>query len=215
MIKYMHSSLKNKKESSNTMTTIELEANPKSPEQEALVNKFKGLADMVATWAEANGAPTKTEEVIGQDGTTHQVEVHNGIRLGDIENFVQADKPGNSVEETQVQAARLFNRMMMETNGIPAPDDITRLDTSSYTATLKPLDGLKYAAVHMRSHLDMTDPSQKAELFSTIDKNVDRYAAALGSTPDSDRAKSIKDNLYEVVRNAPHPATEYPTLPEY
>lgn len=197
------------------MTAIELEANSKSPEQDALVNKFKGLADMVATWAEANGAPTKTEQVVGQDGTTRQVEVHNGIRLGDIENFVQADKPGNSIEETQVQAARLFNRMVMETNGIPTPDDITRLDTSSYTATLKPLDALKYAAVHMRSHLDMTNPSQKAELFSTIDKNVDRYTAALGSAPDSDYTKSIKEGLYGAVRNTPHPATEYPTLPEY
>lgn len=214
MIKYMHSSLKNKKESSN-MTSIELESNSKSPEQEAIVNKFKGLADMAAAWTEANGAPTKTEQVIGHDGTTRKVEVHNGIRLGDIENFVQADNPGNSVEETQVQAARLFNRMVMETNGIPAPDDITRLDTSSYTAALKPIDALKYAAVHMRSHLDMTDPSQKAELFSIIDKNVDRYAAALGSAPDSDRAQSIKESLHEAVRNTPHPATEYPTLPEY
>lgn len=211
----MHSSLKNKKESYSTMTTIELEANSKSPEQEALVNKFKGLADMAAVWTEANGAPTQTEQAIGQNGTAHQVETHTGIRLGDIENFVQADKPGNSVEETQVQAARLFNRMVMETNGIPAPDDIARLDTSSYTATLKPLDVLQYAAVHMRSHLDMTDPSQKAELFSTIDENVDRYAAALGSAADSDRTKSIKEDLYEAVRNTPHPATEYPTLPEY
>lgn len=197
------------------MTTIELEANQKSPEQEALVNKFKGLADMAVTWTELNGAPVRTEQVPDKDGTVHRVEVHNGIRLGDIENFIQTDKPQNSAEETQVQAARLFNRMMMETHDIAAPDDITRLDTSSNTAMITPMDAMRYATVHMRSHLDMADPSQKEELFSTIEKSADRYAIALGSTPDSDRAKSIKEDLYKTVRNAPHPSIKYPTLPEY
>lgn len=197
------------------MTTIELEAKQKSPEQEMLVTRFKGLADMAVAWTEANGAPVKTERVVDGNNTPHQVEVHNGIRLGDIENFIQADKPGNSIEETQVQAARLFNRMMMEAHDIPAPDDITLLDKSSYTAMITPMDAMRYATVHMRSHLDMADPSQKEELFSTIEKSADRYAIALGSTPDSDRAKSIKEDLYETVRNAPHPSIKYPTLPEY
>lgn len=197
------------------MTTIELEATPKSPEQEILVSKFKGLADMAAAWAEANGAPVKTEKVQGDDGATHQVEVHNGIRLHDIENFVQLNKPGNSVEDTQVQASRLFNRMMMETHDIPAPDDLSRLDISSNTAMVTPMDAMKYAVVHMRSHLNMADPSQKAELFSAVDKNAERYAIALGSEPDSERAKSIKENLYEAVRSTPDPSIKYPTLPEY
>jgi hypothetical protein len=197
------------------MTAIELEANPKSPEQEALINKFKGLADLAATWTELNGAPVRTEQVADKDGTVHRAEVHNGIRLGDIENFIQADKPQNSVEETQVQAARLFNRMIMEAHDIPAPDDITRLDTSSDTAMITPMDAMKYAAVHMRSYLEMADPTQKEELFSTIEKSADRYAVALGSAPDSDRAKSIKENLYEAVRNTPNPSIKYPTLPEY
>lgn len=194
------------------VATIDSEVPTRTPEHQAMIDKFKGLADMAATWTEQHGAPVRNE-VDEASGTL--VEIHDGLRFRDVEAFLGDINPQAPQEQTAVDAARLFNRMAIETHGMSAPDDLSQMDTTSETATLTPLEVIGYATAHLKAHLELDNIS---ELHETINESVGKYMEALGydaSTSSGSEAIQVgRDFIYDSIKNR-HPASDYPTLPEY
>lgn len=188
----------------NPTSHFEQESIPRSPEAEAVVAKFKGLADMAANWPAEHGAPDRGE-------TT------GGVSLADVETFIQETNPSNEVADTQVRAARLFNRIALETRGAPAPDDLSLMDEASPTAILSPFAVIGYSMVHAASHMDRSNRAETAELNGMIDDAVETYLTNLNPTGTIDimQTQNLKDDLQRKVRDSEHPAVKYPSLPEY
>lgn len=199
-----------------TFERAEQEANPRSPEAQAQVNKFKGLVDMAASWPVENGAPIKTKMVEGPNGQSVSVESHDGVSLSDIETFIQTENPSNDIETTQLNAARLFNRISLEGRGDPAPDDLSLMDQASSTARISPSQVMAYGVQHMAAHMSFDSDAVRAELANVIDGAAEKYEASLNDTgvTSDERVQRIKDTLRDQVRSG-SPSAKYPTLPEY
>lgn len=193
------------------ITTNEAEPKVRTPEQQAAVDTFKDLADLAVVWTEANADSLFRRENING----HTVESHDGVGVADVRRMLAARNPEAPQQDIDVRAARLFNRIGIETRGAQLPEDLDRLDNTSETARIKPFDVITYAAVHLGAHLDLGDESDRRELDGLIEKAASGYMKALGYAPESPEATHATDRLYEAVRNRPKPSKQYPTLPEY
>lgn len=186
-------------------TTIDSEAPVRTPEHQAMIDKFKALADLGATWVEKNGVPVNTVEL--EDGS--KVEMSDGVSFHDIKDFISDSNPDQPDEQTSVEAARLFNRIAIETYGVTPPEDLSRLDTTSETARVAPMGVIRYAVSHLKERLEV---GEESELHETINDTAAKYMKALGY--EGEQVQEAQAQLYEDIRNR-HPSSEYPTLPEY
>lgn len=187
---------------------------PTNPEAEKgyeneLVAGFAELADLATDVIERSIA----ENTAAYEATGSSVGTFTGVSLEDIESFMARRNPGADIEEVQVKAAQLFNRIAMETHDIPEPDDLSHLDTSSRTARMKESDVLAYAIAHAQDHMEnMASDSTSSELE---EDKIANYTAKLDG--DEGFKKYHHDDIKKRMQKMgfARNASKYPNVPDY
>lgn len=174
-----------------------------------LVAGFAELADLAADVIERSIA----ESTAAHEATGSSEGTFTGVSLADIEGFMARRYPDAAVSDVGVKAAQLFNRIAMEVHGLPEPDDLSRLDTSSRTAKMNPSDVLAYAIAHATDHMEhqATDESSSG----LEEDKIANFTAKL----DGDDAfkKYHHDKIQGRVQQMGfrRNASRYPHVPDY
>ena len=114
--------------------------------------------------------------------------------------------PDATDEEVKVKAAQLFNRIAMEVNDMPEPDDLSRLDTSSYAARMKEIDVLAYAIAHARDH------AEPGAIRDLEEEKIANFTNAVGHQQELHRSE-IKHRMQGMGFG--HYESRYPNIPDY
>lgn len=188
-----------------TSTNPEIE---KTYENE-LVTGFAELADLSVDVLERSRA----ENQAAYEATGSSENTFTGVSLEDIEGFMARRNPDADTEEIGVKAAQLFNRIAMESHGMPEPDDLSRLDTSSRTARMKESDVLAYAIAHAQDHMenivtDSTSSGLEEDKIAQFTAKIDGDEGFKQSTRDDIKRRMQKMGFR---RNA----SKYPHVPDY
>ncbi len=123
-----------------------------------------------------------------------------------------AQHPETTEGENNRQAARLFNRMGLEINRLPEPEDVSLMDTTSDSALLPPLDVMAYSLQHVGGHMEGTDAGLKqAEL---VGDKLAAFGQASGGF-DEQRTVEMQATLDDSMQRHANAFTQYPNLPEY
>lgn len=183
--------------------------NPEADYENEQVAGFADLADLAVDTLVRSKEEYEAAPYI--EGTNEKA-VHTGVSLGDIEGFMSERYPHADADEAKLKAARLFNRMAMESLGMPEPEDISRLDTSSYDARMQPRDVLAYAVAHGQEILLDTDEDE-AKAFAK-----DKIGAFVDKIDVEDEFKATyADDIRQRMQQMGHRRTsvKYPNVPNY
>jgi hypothetical protein len=189
----------------------EVLTNPETEQgyENELVAGFADLADLSADIIERSiDENTAVYEANGSSESNF-----TGVSLADIEDFMASRYPDADAQEVGVRAAQLFNRIAMEVHGLPELDDLSRLDTSSYTAKMEPSDVLAYAIAHAQDHMEhkVTDGTSSG----LEEDKIDNFTSKL----DGDDAfkKYHHDKIQSRIQQMGfrRNASKYPNVPDY
>lgn len=185
---------------------------PENNEQESkydneVVAGFADLADLATVVLkrerEAYAAQPEEEKQLG-------LSPHEGVSLADVTDLMRRRYPDADEDEVAVKGARLFNRIAMEVHGMPEPEDMSWLDTSSSTVRTKSSDVMAYALQHAADH--SSDPQKLRDL---MDEKLTQYTSEI----DGDDARrdgfsyqiQKKMSTMGFMRNS----RKYPNTPDY
>lgn len=184
---------------------------PTNPETEKgyeneLVAGFAELADLSVDVLKRS----REEHRVAYEATGDSSSVFTGVSLEDIEGFMARRNPDADIEEIQVKAAQLFNRIAMETHDMPEPDDLSHLDTSSHTARMDESDVLAYAIAHAKDHMENIDTDSTSS--SLEEDKIANFTNTVGRD-EKYHHDDIKKRMLKMgfARNA----SKYPNVPDY
>jgi len=191
------------------MTEVLINPEAQQGYENELVTGFAELADLAADVAERSIA----ENTAAYETTGRLEATFTGVSLSDIEDFMANKYPDADVEEVGVKAAQLFNRIAMEAHGLPEPDDLSCLDTSSRTAKMDPADVLAYAIAHAIDHMEhaATDDTSSGLEEDKIGNFTDRLDGDDAFKKHHHDKIKVRIQQMGFRRNA----SKYPRVPDY